>query len=204
MGFLMKRGWRVLLLVLLFGLVMASRYYPKIDRIEVNGARHYSAKDIAALAKVALDQPFLWVTSFSAQALSADPWIAQAKIIRHWPSTIRIEVRERQAFLSDGVQGYASDGTVLPNVPQQALGSLIQLEGWGPARLEEALELARLLADRQAKVISYSPAGFTIQYSGGEVFTPSLAALKMHWASFLSQQGARAYVYPWGVSARHD
>ena len=200
----MRRGMRLLLLILLSGLFFGSRYYPKIERIEVTGAKHHSVDSLLNLAHLSLNKPFFWVTYSSTKNLLRDPWIAQVRIERRFPHTIVLSILEREPFMTDGVQSYANDGTVLADVPKQEQSTLIQLKGWGPSRLEDTLELLNLLAEFEPKVISYSPAGFTIQYSGGEVFTPSVEALKEHWASFLSQQGTHAYVYPWGVSARHE
>jgi POTRA domain, FtsQ-type len=200
----MRRVWMILLLVLLLGFVVASRFYPKITYASVTGNHHYSAKDVLHLADIAVDDPFFWVTKQKIDSLEVDPWIIQATVIRDFPNAIHIHITEREPILSDGVQSYAIDGTVLPGVSTAAQAGLIKLSGWGTSRFTEVVELIKLLAQHDLKVISYTPAGFTLQFATTEIFTPSVESLKKHWASALSQQGKRLSVYPWGVSTVHE
>lgn len=198
----MKRSTRLLLLLLCCTLFFGSRFFPSIERIEVTGGEHYSANELVALANLELGAPLLWVTKSSLRALEDDPWIAHAQVYKRFPGTVHLFVNERKAYAFDGVQTYAIDGTVLTGASTEELSTTIKIKGWGEPRYEEAFELLGILESYAPKVISFSPAGFTIQLASSSVFTPSADALKTHWASFLSQQGAYAYVYPWGVSAR--
>lgn len=192
------------LLVILSGILFGSRFYPRIARVEVLGNARYSREAIMELANVAPGDPFLWVTRWRLARLEADPWILSARIMRHWPDTIAITVRERTPFVTDGRHSYALDGTVLPGVDAATQATLVQLSGWGPSRWDEALAILRQLREHQVHMISYSPAGFTVQLDNLQLFTPNLELLQAHWAGFLSQQGTRVSVYPWGVSAAHD
>lgn len=199
-----RRLVMLVLLILLSGILIGSRFYPLIARVEVLGNSHYSQEEIMALANVAPGDPFFWVTRGRLARLQADPWILGVRVMRHWPDTIAITVSERTPVATDGVQSYAIDGTVLPNVSADVKASLIQLSGWGPSRHDEALNLIRQLTDYSIQMVDYSPAGFTIQLDGVRLFTPNLELLQANWSGFLSQQGTRVSVYPWGVSAAHD
>ncbi len=201
-------------LLFLLGLVLASRYYPTVRYIQVSGNVRYSASEVASLAGVAVGDPLLWLTEQRVQALATNPWIQNAEIIRAFPNAVHIKITERIPVLTDTIQSYALDGTVLPEVDAAARGSLIQLRGWGENRLTEVLELVALIqADsrhtNQLKMISYSAAGFTLQFETNderatkEIFTPSVDALKTQWASAmtLSETSKAVALYPWGVTA---
>jgi cell division protein FtsQ len=197
-----RRVWTILFLLILVGFVVATRYYPKIVYVTVSGNQHYSANEVLQLANISVSDPFFWVTRQKIERLETDPWISHATVIRDFPNAIHISIKERKPILSDGVQSYAIDGTVLPSVTADA--SLIRLEGWGQSRFSEVVELIRLLAEHNLKMISYTPAGFTLKFESTEVFTPSVQHLEKHWASVLSQQGRKLSVYPWGVSAVNE
>lgn len=194
----------ILLLVLLLSLVVASRYYPKISSVSVYHNHHYSASEVAQLANIKKGDPFLWITRQKVARLENDPWIEKATVIRQFPNIIHIYLSERKPILSDGVQSFAIDGTVLPGVNAADMSSLIRLNGWGTSRFSEVIELVKLLAEQDLRMISYSPAGFTLKFANTEVFTPSVEQLKKHWTGVLSQQGKQLSVYPWGVSAVHE
>ena len=191
-------------LALLLVVVAASRFYPTLNRVETIGNRHYSAAEVMTLANTEPGDPFFWIIKSRVAKLVQDPWIESARVYRHWPDTVAITVVERQPAVTVDGAVYALDGTLLPNAAEAEQDGLVTITGWGEDRVEEAFELLRQLADYQPKMLSYSPAGFTIQLATTEVFTPSVDALRANWASFLSQQGTRVAVYPWGVSAAHD
>ena len=192
------------LLLGLCALVLGSRFYPRLERVEVVGNSHYSQEDIIRLAKAEPGAPFFWITQFRVRGLERDPWILSATIYRRWPDTVSITVQERQPAFTDGVLSYALDGTILPGLTKAEQNALIQVSGWGELRFNEILTLVNYLAEFDLKVLSYSPAGFHIQLGERQLFTPSATMLQDNWSSFLSQQGTRASVYPWGVSASHD
>lgn len=196
----MRRALLLALLLALSTLLIGSRFYPEVTRIEVYGNEYYDKEDILELAHVQLGDPFLWVTKKRVDELLDNPWIRQVRILKHWPNTIALTVEERQAAIIYGATVYALDGTVLPNAPQTE--TLIRLKGWGEDRSDEAMELLRLLAQFEPEVISYSPSGFDIRLANGRLYTPSADALKQQWGAFLSQQGSFVAVYPWGVSVQ--
>jgi len=189
------------LLVALGGFLLASRFAPQIERIEVLGNGHYSAGEIMALADVAPGDPLLWVNTWRLRRLVEDPWISRVRVIRHLPGTLSIKVWERTPAIVEGNTVMAIDGTVLPNVLEDTKAKLVVLSGWGPSRRDEALELVALLEDFAPEVISYSPGGFDVRHANGWLYTPSIDLLKEHWGAFVGQRGGRVSVYPWGVSA---
>jgi cell division protein FtsQ len=185
-------------------LLVGSRFYPTIEEVAVVGNRHYERDEILELAEVRPGGPLLWVNRWSAAGLTDDPWIARARVIRHWPDTVSITVWERTPILSDGSVSWAADGTLLPGVDAETEAGLVHLEGWGEPRLSEAIRLLELLSPFGPRVISYSPEGFDIELRDTSLFTPNVAALERHWAAWTNQRGNRAAVYPWGVSENHD
>jgi cell division protein FtsQ len=175
-----------------------------VTTVDVIGNGRLSDQRIRSLADVLPGDPFLWVSRFRVRELATDPWVAQARVIRSWPDAILIRVVERQPVATDGATSWARDGTVLPGVTSEDRAGLVRIEGWGPSRLNEALELAELLGDRGAKVVRYSPEGFDIVIGDQSLFTPNPEDLLAQWASFDQQRGRRIAVYPWGVSSAHD
>ena len=197
----MRRPLMLTLLVALVALLVTTRFYPQVTRVEVLGASHYSSEEVLALANVTRGDPLLWVTKWRSAPLVQDPWIRRARIIRHWPGTLSIAVWEREPFARFGETVYALDGTVLPNVSTEQK-ELVTLRGWGPDRTEEALTLLRLVADYGPEVLSYSPSGFDIRFSDSSLYTPSVDLLRTHWSGFVAQSEERIAVYPWGVSVQ--
>jgi len=196
MRFLSIGAALVLLLV-----VVVTRFWPTIERVEVIGQQHHDRTSIMRLANVAPGDPFLWVTRFSLRDLERDPWVAQARVTRHWPDTIAIAVWERTPVLSDGVRSWAIDGTLLPNVDAERRATLPRVDGWGTERIDEALELLAMLTDYGVEVITYTPEGFELVLANAVLVTPSVEALRLQWSAFESQRGGRVAVYPWGVSS---
>lgn len=187
--------------VLLVVLVVGTRFWPTIERVEVLGAEHHTRHAVLRLADIAPGDPFLWVTSFGLRRLAADPWVLQARVTRHWPDTVALYVVERVPVLSDGTTAWAIDGTALPGLSADGHAILPRLEGWGTSRVEEALELLGTLEGYGVQVITYSPEGFEISLTNATVFTPSVSALRAQWSAFeSSHRGGRIAVYPWGVS----
>ena len=197
----MRRPLMLALLVALVALLVTTRFYPQVTRVEVLGASHYSEEEVLALASVGRGDPLLWITKWRSDSLVQDPWIHRARIIRHWPDTLSVAVWEREPFARFGETVYALDGTVLPNVSTEQK-ELVTLRGWGPDRTEEALTLLRLVAEYEPEVLSYSPSGFDIRFSDSSLYTPSVDLLEAHWSGFVAQSEKRIAVYPWGVSVQ--
>ncbi len=198
------RALLVILTVLAAALLIASRFYPTIEQLQVAGNEHYSKAEVLELAGLAPGNPLLWVTSWQLGRLVNDPWIARARVIRHWPDVVSVVVWERTPVLTNGETTWAQDGTVLPGVLPEAQAKLVRIDGWGPPRTAEALELVALLEAFEPKVIRYTPEGFEVTLAEASLFTPGVEALREHWAAFLSQRGRRLAVYPWGVSNGYD
>lgn len=198
------RRFGLALLVVLAALVIISLFVPKVAVVTVEGNVHHDATAVLRIANVAVGDPFLWVTTGRVKGLAQDPWVLNAVVVRRWPDRVSIGIRERTPALTDGATTWADDGTVLSGATPAETAGLPRLEGWGPARVEEALVLLRLLRPFGVLVISYSPEGFDILMDGTQLFTPSAEALREHWAAFASHRGGRIAVYPWGVSKAHE
>lgn len=199
----MRRALVAVLLAVL-ALALTSRFWPTVERIEVVGARHYGQTDVLRIAKVAPGDPLLWVTRWRVAGLDHDPWIARARVTRHWPDAVSIAVWERtpQAVSRRAADAtvWSADGTVLPGATPAERAGLPVVNGWGADRLVEALELVILLKDRQPEVIQYTPEGFEIALSDALLFTPDIESLRRQWAAVERHRGGRLAVYPWGVS----
>ena len=204
----MRRAFLVSLLFLSIGLVIGSRFYPTVEHVDIFGNVHFSPNEVMELARVSPGDPFFWITKSRLEQLAENPWIRSVYVYKRWPTTVSLIVEERTPSLSDGTTTYALDGTALPAPRPEELAGLTRIEGFGEERFAEAVELAQVLAEFGPEVLSYSPAGFTIQLANREVFTPSVESLKANWASlqagFERQEGTQFAVYPWGVSATHD
>ena len=192
------------LLVIAAALVVASRFYPKVTAVDISGHGHHSRANIMALAGLDIGTPFLWITRTSAVGLLRDPWVAQATVVRTWPSHVSISVRETYPSPDRrgdnlGIRWYSLTGVTF-----ERRQGLIQLEGWGPVRVIEALEFATILKRFPLEVVSYSPEGFELQLSDGLVFTPGVDALRTQWAPVENNRGRRLAVYRWGVSRADD
>lgn len=193
------------LALLIIALLVGSRLYPEIKRVEVLGNERLSEEEILKLARLAEGDPLLWVNAWTVRGLSTSPWIRQARVTRHLlERTIAVTIWERTPVATDGAMAWAKDGTIMFGVPPEEAQRLVQIRGWGEPRIEEALDLLLLLADHEPKVVSYTPEGFEIQFAGGVLVTPQAQDLKNHWSAFVSHRGRRVAVYPWGVSFGND
>lgn len=189
-----------ILLAICCCILLGSLVYPKMTRIEVTGNHHYSEADILNLANLKVGAPLLWVTTKSVAGLVADPWIKSVRVIRRWPHTLYLDVREQRPILIKGRTAYAIDGTVLSNAIPADRGSAVTLSGWGKDRSQEAVRIFRLVERAVPQMISYSPNGFTIKFADFSLYTPSAALLQKQGTAVLDQQASLVAVYPWGVS----
>ena len=180
----------------------SSFFYPRIERVQVTGASHYSEADVLRLARVRVGFPLLWVTAQRVGALGRDPWILGLQVVRKWPHTLYLSVTERTPVLVKGTTAYALDGTALPGATTADRAKAVPLKGWGPDRSAEALEIFRLVASKRPQMLSYAPSGFTVSFAGSSLYTPDAALLRAHWAAFVEQRAERVAVYPWGVSTQ--
>ena len=197
----MRSLMRVTLAVLLL-VVGVSFFYPRLERIHVTGGVHYSEAQLLRLARLRVGYPLLWVTAQRVAPLARDPWILDVRVVRRWPNTLYLTVTEREPALVTGGTAYALDGTVLPDATPADRARAVPLTGWGPDRSAEAVDIFRLVAPRQPRMLSYAPSGFTVSFATSSLFTPDAALLRAHWSAFSEQQEKRVAVYPWGVSVQ--
>jgi len=202
------RGALLVAIVLVLAAAGASRFWPTVERIEVVGTVHLSEERVLRAARLAPGDPLLWITRWRVAALLHEPWVARARVTRHWPDTVAVTVWERTPHARSGpgpdATVWARDGTALPGATAEERADLPIVTGWGGDRRAEALELASLLRERRPEVIQYSPEGFEIALSDARLFTPDADALRRHWAAVDSHRGGRLAVYPWGVSASDE
>ncbi len=94
-----------------------------VQRLVVRGAHRVDVERILSEHGVVEGRAMVTLRLDPArQALAADPWVASAEVAREWPTTVRVEIIEREAAasvrLSDGWWLVAADATVLERVDQ--------------------------------------------------------------------------------------
>jgi cell division protein FtsQ len=100
----------------------------RIAAISLTGEKEVSREEILATAGVTGNASLLFLDADAARArLMANPWIADAAVLKLYPDRLQISITERQAFAlwqKDGhVNVIAADGTVLePYVEDRYLG----------------------------------------------------------------------------------
>ncbi len=100
----------------------------RIVAISLSGAKEVSREEILTTAGVTGRASLLFLDADAARArLMANPWIADAAVLKLYPDRLQITVTERQAFAlwqKDGrVSVIAADGTVLePYVERRYIG----------------------------------------------------------------------------------
>jgi len=83
-----------LVMALLIGLARAP-IFPVTD-IAVTGVRHLSAAQVRARAHIASDTTLLRVNARAVENnIKMDPWVAEAKLVRHFPGTLELQITER-------------------------------------------------------------------------------------------------------------
>ncbi|MGB6535207.1 MAG: FtsQ-type POTRA domain-containing protein, partial [Xanthobacteraceae bacterium] len=90
----------------------------RIDEVSVSGEKEVSREEILTIAGVTGRASLLFLDADAARAqLMANPWIADAAVLKLYPDRLQIAITERQAFAlwqKDGrVSVIAADGTVL-------------------------------------------------------------------------------------------
>jgi cell division protein FtsQ len=91
-------GWLVAIVVLA-GLVWGAFFSPllNVEEIRILGAEHASEPEIRAAAGLPEDQNLLLVsTSSVADKIAQLPWVAEARVDRKLPNTVRIRITERK------------------------------------------------------------------------------------------------------------
>jgi cell division protein FtsQ len=120
-----------------------------ITEVALSGDRDVSRDDVLRLAGITGNTSLLFLDAGRARArLLTDPWIADATVLKLYPSRLLIEIKERKPFAlwqnDRRVSLIAADGTVLETAaPDRFLGlPLVVGKGAG----QEAGELLAMLA----------------------------------------------------------
>jgi cell division protein FtsQ len=111
----------------------------RIAAVSLTGQKEVSREDVLATAGVTAHSSLLFLDADAARArLMANPWIADAAVLKLYPDRLQITITERQPFALWQKNGrlnvIAADGTVLqPSVEPRYLG-LPLVVGAGAAR----------------------------------------------------------------------
>jgi cell division protein FtsQ len=114
---------RLLRLLLAAGVIGAGVWmlrspWMAVARVEIEGVTSSSTRQILQSEGVEPGVPLISVQPEEVvRALAADPWVAEAKVSREWPATVRVAVVERTPVAwapgSDGWVLLAGDGVLL-------------------------------------------------------------------------------------------
>ncbi len=111
----------------------------RIDAVSLTGSKEVSREEILTTAGVTGRASLLFLDADAARArLLANPWIADAAVLKLYPDRLQITVTERLAFAlwqKDGrVSVIAEDGTVLEPFVEDRYRTLPMVVGRGAAR----------------------------------------------------------------------
>ncbi len=139
-----------------------------ISEIALAGQQEVSRADILAQAGITERSSLLFLDAARMRArLMTNPWIAEATVLKLYPSRLSIEIRERKPFAlwqRDGqVVLIAADGNVLEAAVPERFASLPQVVGTGAERaardflsvlsrypdIAQSVEAAVLVAERR-------------------------------------------------------
>jgi cell division protein FtsQ len=202
--------WGLLGAVLLIAALVGLWFLLPVRQVRVSGNVHLSAAQVRELA--GLTSPFtggprpggwLYYGAWRAGGLRHSPWIASAQIVRRFPGTVEVQVRERLAAARwqtpDGrTVSVAWDGTVLPGAAPT--GPL--LIGWGPDRLPLARAAAQAFEQYNVESVRYTPSGLTLKTAQGIIWSGNLDSLLKYSGSVKMFAGKHINIYPWGVSVQ--
>jgi cell division protein FtsQ len=100
----------------------------RIEAVALTGNQHVSREEVLAIAGITGTTSLLFLDAEQArERLKANPWIADATVLKLYPRELQITLKEREAFAlwqkAGLVSVIAADGTVLePYVAPQMLG----------------------------------------------------------------------------------
>jgi len=200
-------------------LAYGAFFSPLLDvrGIDVVGAKHVSATEVEAAARVEGDNLLLLSTGAVAERVENLPWVASAKVDRRLPGTVRIKIEERSAAVAlDGTGGrWTVDATGyvlqkgadqrLPVVAGVDVSSLAAGEKVSSSAALAALEVWRSLRGLRADVqaifaptterISLSlTGGTTVRYGSAETLRAKRAVLRVLLARLRAEGKVAAYV----------
>jgi cell division protein FtsQ len=130
----------------------------RIASVALSGERHVSREEILAAAGVTGTTSLLFFDVEAARdRLKANPWIADATLLKLYPDRLQIGIKEREAFAlwqqSGRVSVVAGDGTVLEPYVNPRLLHLPLVVGVGAAaRAKEILALLDAYPDLRDQV----------------------------------------------------
>ncbi len=127
----------------------ANRAGFRISEVALSGEHEVGREDILTLAGITGRSSLLFLDAARMRArLVTNPWIADATVLKLYPSRLRIEIKERKAFAlwqKDGrVAPIAADGTVLESYVSQRFKTLPQVVGKGAEK--QAADFLQLLS----------------------------------------------------------
>ncbi len=199
--------WGISLLIIVFALLAASRFVLPVWGVLVSGSKHFSPIEVAHMSGISRGNPWLWASNASAKELNDSPWIAEARIIKHFPGQVEVKLVEREPvgtlLKSDGSRvTVALDGIELPD----GLNPKPTLTGWDSSKLPEALKIASLMKPYQPLEVRFTPQGFRIQLKNLRIWTDSYASL-LKWGGSVKilqadNRSAQINIYSWGVSVQ--
>lgn len=104
-----------------------------VDRIQVSGAERTPVAAVEAALGAGRGAPMVEVDAgAAAERVEALPWVAEARVQRLWPGTVRVVVEERRAVAvvahPGGWATVDADGRILAVEPEQPAG-LVSLAG---------------------------------------------------------------------------
>jgi cell division protein FtsQ len=115
---------------------VANRAGFRITSIALAGERRLTREDILAIAGISARSSLLFLDAGEARTrLKANPWIADATVLKLYPGRLHIAVTERDAFAlwqrNGKVEVIADDGTVVEAFAGQMLAKLPLVVGVG-------------------------------------------------------------------------
>jgi len=140
--------------------------------IRVHGESHLTRSDVLRIAQIAVGvNVFLLDAGAAERRLEADPWVADATISKHLPSTLVVEVKERSPVAvieSTGVlRLVADDGTLLDVArPGVSLPLIVSAETAVPEPSPTAIHDAARAVAAMATVVRREVARVTILADG--------------------------------------
>ncbi|MFC4425835.1 cell division protein FtsQ/DivIB [Deinococcus navajonensis] len=198
--------WVQLLLgVALVGALVASWAALPVKQVAVSGTARLSPAQVRRLAGLEGNFGWLYYGAWRARGLLRSPWVQSAVITRKFPDTVAIQLTERRPLaLWTRLNGHtvmvAQDGTVLPRAG--TLTGLPTIQGWGPERLGDALQVLHALGRYNVKSVLYSPSGLKVNLATGSVWSGDVRALLKYAGSISMYPNKNINIYPWGVSVQ--
>jgi cell division protein FtsQ len=119
----------------------------RITSVTLDGEKQMSREDVLAAAGITARTSLLFLDADSARKrLKANPWIAEATVLKLYPNQLQISITERQAFAlwqkNRKVSVIAEDGTVLePSVARPFVGLPLVVGSGAQERAKDILAL---------------------------------------------------------------